>query len=162
MVEEQSLSGGFGVSWRVPRHIHVYWSFGVGDHQNTSLAFVYKSDHSIQDLYMMMKVDLQVISHRARGNKIVFVPDSRGGNADVAGSGSGSGIYIIHEFKVVDGINRNVWNRKKGVYKMSMQDVTAMLHIVVNKTNPIYHIISINSIQYEFFYILYLKYIFLG
>ena len=90
------------------------------------------------------------------------MPDSRGGNADVAGSGSGSGIYIIHEFKVVDGINRNVWNRKKGVYKMSMQDVTAMLHIVVNKTNPIYHIISNNSIQYEFFYILYLKYLFLG
>lgn len=139
-----SLSRGYGDSWRAPRHVHVYWAFGVPPHESvhTSFAFVYKSGHSNQDLYVMMKVDLQAIPHSARDNK-----KKRRGNADLAWKGGD--IYILHEFKLVDGINRKVWKEKKGVYKMSMEDVIAVLHTVVNKTDPIYNMLSNNCIEFK-------------
>ena len=152
------LNGGYGDSWRAPRHVHVYWAYGVGDHTNvhTSLAFVYKSDHSTQDRYVMIKVDLQAgVPNSARDNE-----DSAGGNADMAWKGGD--IYILHEIKVVDGINRKVWREKKGVYKMSMEDVVAVLHTVVNKTDPIYSIFSNNCIGYDTFDFLDLDLYFLG
>jgi len=131
---------GWGDSLKRQRDIHIFWAFGVGEQTgvHTSLAFLYKSYHSTQEKFVMMKVDLQVVGAGS---------SSYSENQDM--TTKKSIIYINHEVKVVNGINKQIWSKKKGVYKMSINDIVDVLLVVINRTDPIYSFISNNCIQYK-------------
>jgi len=122
---------GFGRGLNENRKMHVFWAYGVGSHAtvHTSLAILYRSVMDTNK-FVMLKIDLQTA------------------DGDV-GCGKDGDIYILHEVKVVDGINRNIWSEEERLVEISLTALFGIIQERIQGMERGYKLFRNNCIRFK-------------
>lgn len=112
--------------------MHVFNGYGVSDRhgeKHTSLAIIYKSKTD-NNKFVMMKIDLQT------------------GSGDMAKK-KDEQISIFHEIKIVNGINRKVWDMEEKYMQLSLNQLFQIMKKTIDETPKIYDIFGSNCITFK-------------
>ena len=114
--------------WEQEQELHFFWAFGVEPHTDvhTSLGIIYQSS---KNKFVMLKIDLQDTSE----NLI---------------AATGSKIFIMHEVRVVEGINRDIWSETERAVDMSLTDLLSIIKRVMDGMDNEYSLLRNNCIRY--------------
>ena len=107
--------------------LHFFWAFGIEPHMDihTSLAVLFELS---QDIFMMLKIDLQDTSEN------IFMAE-------------GSKIYIMHEVRIVEGINRKHWSEPERAVDMSLEQLFTIIKTVMGGMDKQYSLLRNNCIR---------------
>ena len=124
--KDESLLNGKNL-FEQEHELHFFWAFGIETHMDihTSLAVLFELSPNI---FMMLKIDLQDTSENIL-------------------EAEGSKIYIMHEVRIVDGIDRKHWSESERAVDMSLEELFIIIKSVMEGMDKKYSILRNNCIR---------------